>query len=51
MNAVYNFLAKRYIDSKVVLQKKVVFEFGTLGAKCSTQVMVPDKSEVYYNSD
>ena len=51
VNAVDNVQARRYIDSKAVLHRKVVFESGTLGAKCSTQVIVPDKTESYSDSD
>lgn len=36
VNAVDNIKARKYIDSKVVLHQKPLFESGTLGTKCNS---------------
>ena len=50
VNAVDNVKARNYVDGKAVLHKKWLFEAGTLGTKCNSQIIVPDKTESYTDS-
>lgn len=50
INAVDNIKARKYIDSKVVLHQKPLFESGTLGTKCNSQLILPGKTESYSDS-
>ena len=50
VNAVDNIKAREYIDRKVVLHKKPLFEAGTLGTKCNSQVIIPNLTESYNDS-
>ncbi len=47
VNALDNVEARKYIDSKTVMYSKPLFESGTLGAKCSTQMIIPYKTATY----
>ena len=48
--AVDNVKARQYVDSKCVLHKKNLFESGTLGTKCNSQMVVPYKTQSYSDS-
>lgn len=48
--AVDNVKARQYVDSKCVLHKKYLFESGTLGTKCNSQMVVPFKTQSYSDS-
>jgi ubiquitin-activating enzyme E1 len=48
--AVDNVKARQYVDSKCVLHKKYLFESGTLGTKCNSQMVVPYKTQSYSDS-
>lgn len=48
--AVDNMHARHYVDSKCVLHKKHLFESGTLGTKCNSQIVVPFKTQSYSDS-
>lgn len=48
--AVDNIHARQYVDSKCVLHKKYLFESGTLGTKCNSQMVVPYKTQSYNDS-
>jgi ubiquitin-activating enzyme E1 len=48
--AVDNVKARKYVDSKCVLHKKYLFESGTLGTKCNSQMVVPYKTQSYGDS-
>ena len=50
VNAVDNVKARLYMDGKAVLHKKWLFESGTLGTKCNSQVIIPGKTESYADS-
>ncbi len=50
VNAVDNIKARKYVDSKVVLHQKPLFESGTLGTKCNSQLILPGKTESYADS-
>ena len=50
VNAVDNIKARMYVDGKAVLHKKWLFEAGTLGTKCNSQIVIPDKTESYSDS-
>lgn len=50
VNAVDNIKARMYVDGKAVLHKKWLFEAGTLGTKCNSQIVIPDKTESYADS-
>lgn len=50
VNAVDNIKARQYIDSKAVLHMKVLFEAGTLGTKCNSQLILPNLTESYNDS-
>ncbi len=45
--ALDNVIARKYVDSRCVFFKKALFESGTLGAKCSTQPVIPYLTESY----
>lgn len=42
--AVDNVKARHYVDMKCVLHKKNLFESGTLGTKCNSQMVIPYKT-------
>lgn len=48
--AVDNVHARQYTDSKCVLHKKNLFESGTLGTKCNSQMVIPFKTQSYNDS-
>ena len=50
VNAVDNIKARMYVDGKAVLHKKWLFEAGTLGTKCNSQIIIPEKTESYSDS-
>lgn len=50
-NALDNIDARKYVDSRIILNKKPLFESGTLGTKGNTQVILPDKTESYSSSN
>jgi ubiquitin-activating enzyme E1 len=50
VNAVDNIKARMYVDGKAVLHKKWLFEAGTLGTKCNSQIVIPMKTESYSDS-
>lgn len=50
VNAVDNIKARMYVDGKAVLHKKWLFEAGTLGTKCNSQLIIPDLTESYSDS-
>lgn len=47
INALDNMEARKYVDSKCVLHLKPLFESGTLGTKCNTQIIIPHKTATY----
>ena len=51
VNAVDNIKARQYIDQKSVFHEKQLFESGTLGTKCNSQMIIPGKTESYSDSD
>jgi ubiquitin-activating enzyme E1 len=50
VNAVDNVKARQYIDHKAVLHVKPLFESGTLGTKCNSQLIIPNVTECYNDS-
>ena len=50
VNAVDNVKARLYIDSKCVWYKKPLLESGTLGTKANSQMIIPDKTQCYGDS-
>lgn len=48
--AVDNIKARQYVDSKCVFHKKILFESGTLGTKCNTQMVIPHETQCYSDS-
>ena len=50
INAVDNVKARLFVDSRAVFYGKHLFESGTLGTKCSTQVIVPHETQSYGDS-
>jgi ubiquitin-activating enzyme E1 len=48
--AVDNIHARNYVDSKCVSHKKHLFESGTLGSKCNSQVVIPKVTQSYTDS-
>lgn len=50
VNAVDNIKARMYVDGKAVLHRKWLFEAGTLGTKCNSQLVIPDLTESYSDS-
>lgn len=51
VNAVDNIKARQYIDQKSVFHYKQLFESGTLGTKCNSQMIIPEQTESYSDSD
>lgn len=47
INALDNIEARKYVDSKCVLHLKPLFESGTLGTKCNTQIIIPHNTATY----
>lgn len=47
VNAVDNIKARLYIDNLCVWYGKSLFESGTLGTKCNTQIIIPKMSQPY----
>ncbi len=41
VNAVDNIKARQYIDQQCVWYEKPLFESGTLGTKCHSQIIIP----------
>lgn len=50
VGAVDNVKARQYVDSKAVFHMKPLFESGTLGTKCNSQVIIPNVTESYGDS-
>jgi ubiquitin-activating enzyme E1 len=50
VGAVDNIKARQYVDSKCVFHTKPLFESGTLGTKCNSQVIIPNVTESYGDS-
>jgi ubiquitin-activating enzyme E1 len=44
VNAVDNIHARRYIDDQCCYYTKPLFESGTLGTKCNSQLIIPNKT-------
>lgn len=51
VGAVDNVKARQYVDAKCVFHEKPLFESGTLGTKCNSQVIVPHMTESYGDSN
>lgn len=49
-NAVDNVPARLYVDGKCVFHRKFLFESGTLGTKCNSQVIIPNETQSYGDS-
>lgn len=47
MNALDNVTARLYIDMRCMYFQKPLLESGTLGAKCNTQMVIPNLTENY----
>ena len=47
INALDNIEARKYVDSRCVFNEKPLFESGTLGSKCNTQIIIPHKTATY----
>ena len=50
VNAVDNVKARLFVDSRCVFYGRHLFESGTLGTKCNTQVIVPHETQSYGDS-
>ena len=50
VNAVDNIYARRYIDDMCCYYGKPMFESGTLGTKCNSQLILPFKTQSYSES-
>lgn len=50
VGAVDNIKARQYVDSKCVFHTKPLFESGTLGTKCNSQVIIPNVTESWGDS-
>lgn len=50
VNAVDNVKARMYVDSKCLWYNKPLFESGTLGTKCNSQVILPHMTASYSES-
>lgn len=50
MNAVDNVKARLYVDGRCVWYGKTLFESGTLGTKCNSQVIMPKYTQSYGDS-
>lgn len=51
VGAVDNVKARQYVDSKCVFHSIPLFESGTLGTKCNSQVIIPNITESYGDSN
>lgn len=49
-NALDNIDARKYVDGRIIVNRKPLFESGTLGTKGNTQVVLPDRTESYSSS-
>lgn len=49
-NAVDNIKARLFVDSRCVFYNKHLFESGTLGTKCNSQVVIPHQTQSYGDS-
>jgi len=49
-NAVDNIKARQFVDSRCVFYGKPLFESGTLGTKCNSQIIIPHQTESYNDS-
>lgn len=49
-NALDNVKARLYVDQRCIFNKKPLFESGTLGTKGNTQVIIPNVTEYYGES-
>lgn len=47
VNAVDNIKARQYVDTQCVWYEKALFESGTLGTKCHSQIIIPHKTISY----
>ena len=47
VNAVDNVGARQYIDHQCVWYEKPLFESGTLGTKCHSQIIIPHQTQSY----
>lgn len=47
INAVDNIKARQYVDMQCVWYEKPLFESGTLGTKCHSQIIIPHKTQSY----
>ena len=47
VNAVDNIKARQYIDQQCVWHEKPLFESGTLGTKCHSQIIIPHYTQSY----
>ena len=50
VSAVDNVQARQYIDQKCVFHLKPLYEAGTLGTKCNSQLIIPGLTEAYGDS-
>lgn len=50
-NALDNIDGRKYVDGRIVLNRRPLFESGTLGTKGNTQVILPDITESYSSSN
>ena len=50
IGAVDNVHARKYVDSKCLFHNKPLFDSGTLGTKCNSQITVPDLTQAYGDS-
>ena len=50
VGAVDNLKARHYVDDKCVLHGKPLFDSGTLGTKCNSQIVLPGLTETYGDS-
>ncbi|KAM3134633.1 hypothetical protein pb186bvf_013275 [Paramecium bursaria] len=50
INAVDNVHARRYIDYQCCYYQKPLFESGTLGTKCNSQLILPNQTQSYSES-
>jgi ubiquitin-activating enzyme E1 len=51
INALDNVEARKYVDSQCLFFKRPLFESGTLGSKCNSQVVIPYLTESYSSSN
>lgn len=50
LNAVDNVKAREYVDQKCVFHDKALFESGTMGTQCNSQLILPYLTESYQDS-